>query len=56
MIDKLKNYFWPVKDDYGKKLSHEETLEYCKSRFAIVALIHFIRQTLYLSEGKDRIK
>lgn len=31
MIDKLKNYFWPVKDDYGKKLSHEETLGYCKS-------------------------
>lgn len=42
MIDKLKNYFWPVKDDYGKKLSHEETLEYCKSRFSIVALISIV--------------
>lgn len=42
MIDKLKNYFWPVKDDYGKKLSHEETVEYCKSRFAIVVLINIV--------------
>lgn len=47
MIDKLKNYFWPVKDDYEKKLSHEETLEYCKSRSAVAILIGIVVLSLF---------
>lgn len=39
MINLKKNYFWPVKDDYGKKLSHEETVDYCKSRSGVAILI-----------------
>lgn len=47
MITKIKNFFWPIKDNYGNKLSYEETVDYCKSRSAVAILIGIVVLSLF---------
>lgn len=55
MITKIKNFFWPIKDNYGNKLSYEETVDYCKSRSAVAILIGIVVLSLFYLSYKRRV-